>query len=106
MDLGRDPEFQIGHGVLLGQYAATMDLDMALAITNKSWAKARAHVEEDFFGDVRGVAAVFNTLNAPSYHPLKLVETTFADDLRFEIAGPETFSPSNIYDALRAIAAE
>lgn len=106
ISLGRGPEFQIGHGVLMGQDAAAMDLDMALAITSKGWAKARAHVEEVFFGDVRGVAAVFNAINAPSYHPLKLVETTFADDLRFEIAGPETFSPSNIYDALRAIAGE
>lgn len=106
ISLGRGSEFQIGHGVMMGQEIAEMSLDAALASACKGWAKVRAHVEEVFFGDVRGVAAVFNAINAPSYHPLKLVETTFADDLRFEITGPESFKPSNVYPALRAIAGE
>ena len=106
ISLGRGPEFQVGHGILMGQEVAGIDMPAALAIASKGWAKVRAHIEEVFFGDVRGVAAVFNAINAPAYHPLKLVETTFADDLRFEIAGPESFTPANIYPALRAIAGD
>jgi 5-methylcytosine-specific restriction protein B len=107
ISLGRGPEFQIGHGILITNAApSTMTLDEAKVFVCMAWSKIRAHVEEVFFGDIRGVAAAFNALDGPSSHPFKLIETTFADDLRFKLEGPQNFSPSDIYTALRAIAKE
>lgn len=103
--LGRGPEFQIGHGVLMtGGIAAGMSKDDALAVLCVGWAKVRSHVDEVFFGDTRGIAAVLNALDGPAFNPFKLVETTFADDLRFRLEGPANFSATNIYPALRAFA--
>ena len=82
----------------------TMDMNQARAFVCMGWAKVRAHIEEVFFGDIRGVAATLNALDGPAFNPFKLVETTFADDLRFQLDGPATFHPPIIYDALRAIA--
>lgn len=64
----------------------------------------RAHVEEVFFGDTRGIAAALNALDGPAFNPFKLTETTFADDLRFRFEGPTNFAENNIYAALRAFA--
>jgi len=67
-------------------------------------AKVRSHVDEVFFGDTRGIAAALNALDGPAFNPFKLVETAFADDLRFRLEGPANFSAANIYPALRAFA--
>jgi 5-methylcytosine-specific restriction enzyme B len=105
ISLGRGAEFQIGHGVLMsGASPAAMSLDDALAFLCVGWSKVRAHVEEVFFGDIRGIAATLNALDGPAFNPFKLTETTFADDLRFKLEGPNNFSAANIYPALRAIA--
>ena len=107
ISLGRGTEFQIGHGVLMSDAApSSMELDEALSFLCVGWAKVRAHIEEVFFGDMRGIAATLNALDGPAFNPFKLTETTFADDLRFTLDGPQNFSPSNIYPALRAIARE
>lgn len=101
--LGRGPEFQIGHGVLMSDVKPqSLALHEALGALCVGWAKVRAHVEEVFFGDTRGTAAVLNALDGPGYNPFKLTETTFADDLRFRLEGPTNFSEANIYPALRA----
>ncbi len=101
--LGRGPEFQIGHGVLMSDVKPqTLGLDEALGSLCVGWAKVRAHVEEVFFGDTRGVAAALNALDGPAFNPFKLTETTFADDLRFRLEGPTNFTEDNIYAALRA----
>ena len=63
-----------------------------------------AHIEEVFFGDIRGIATTLNALDGPSFNPFKLIETTFAEDLRFRIEGPANFNQENIYDSLRAFA--
>jgi len=103
--LGRGPEFQIGHGVLMSDVKPqTMVLDEALGTLCVGWAKVRAHVEEVFFGDTRGIAAVLNALDGPAFNPFKLTETTFAEDLRFRLEGPTNFAENNIYAALRAFA--
>ncbi|WP_226797687.1 AAA family ATPase [Cupriavidus necator] len=103
--LGRGPEFQIGHGVLMSDVKPqTMALAEALRTLCVGWAKVRAHVEEVFFGDTRGIAAVLNALDGPAFNPFKLTETTFADDLRFRLEGPSNFNETNIYPALRAFA--
>lgn len=106
ISLGRGPEFQIGHGVLMSDTKlASMSFPEAAAAVAQGWTKVRAHVEEVFFGDVRGIAATLNALNGPAFNPFKLVETTFADDLRYRLDGPAALSAANIYPALRAIAA-
>lgn len=105
ISLGRGTEFQIGHGVLMSDAKPSdMTLDEALSFLCVGWAKVRAHVEEVFFGDIRGIAATFNALDGPAFNPFKLTETTFADDLRFKLEGPHNFSVTDIYPALRAIA--
>jgi len=103
--LGRGPEFQIGHGVLMSDVKPqALALPEALGTLCVGWAKVRAHVEEVFFGDTRGIAAALNALDGPAFNPFKLTETTFADDLRFRLEGPTNFAEDNIYAALRAFA--
>jgi 5-methylcytosine-specific restriction protein B len=102
--LGRGPEFQIGHGVVMYGKAPAMTLDEALRTIATRWLKARAHVQEIFFGDLRAIAATLNAIDGPDYHPLRLEEVSFADDVRFELKGPSYIGPDRIYDALRAIA--
>jgi 5-methylcytosine-specific restriction protein B len=103
--LGRGAEFQIGHGVLMsGGSCVGTSKDDALTMLCVGWAKVRSHVEEVFFGDARGVAAVLNALDGPPFNPFKLVETTFAGELRLRLEGPANFSAGNIYPALRALA--
>lgn len=105
ISLGRGSEFQIGHGVLMQNVnPQPPTLDEALTTLCVGWAKVRAHVEEVFFGDPRGIAAVLNALDGPSYNPFKFTETTFADDLRSRLDGPTNFSEANIYACLRAFA--
>lgn len=103
--LGRGPEFQIGHGVLMSDVKLqALGLPEALGTLCVGWSKVRAHVEEVFFGDTRGIAATLNALDGPDFNPFKLIETTFADDLRFRLEGPTNFSEHDIYAALRAFA--
>jgi 5-methylcytosine-specific restriction protein B len=105
--LGRGSEFRIGHGVLMSDSKLSgSSLQEAMAVLCLGWSKVRAHVEEVFFGDVRGIAAVFNALDGPDYNIFKFVELTFADDLRFRLEGPANFDETNIYAALRAFARE
>lgn len=103
--LGRGPEFQIGHGVLMSDVKPqALSLNEALGMLCVGWAKVRAHIEEVFFGDTRGIAATLNALDGPLFNPFKFSETTFADDLRFRLEGPTNFNEQNIYAALRAFA--
>jgi 5-methylcytosine-specific restriction protein B len=105
ISLGRGPEFQVGHGVLMSNAdPINISLDEAILHVSVGWAKIRAHVEEVFFGDTRGIAATLNALDGPVFNPFKLIETTFANDLRFKLEGPSNFSDTTIYPALRAFA--
>lgn len=102
--IGRGAEFEIGHGVLFGGINIDeLDTDKALDFVSTGWEKIRSHVEEVFFGDLRGVAATFNALEPPAYHPFKLEEANFAGELRYRISSPTTLSRGTVYPFLRAI---
>jgi 5-methylcytosine-specific restriction protein B len=85
--------------------SAGMSLIDALQGAANGWAKVRSHVQEVFFGDLRAVAATFNAIDGPNFHPLRLQEAPFGDDVRFELVGPSRIGADTIYDALRAISA-
>ena len=105
--IGRGGEFQIGHGVLMADAKpGAMALPEALAFLSVGWAKVRAHVEEVFFGDVRGVATALNAMGSAPHNPFALQETTFADEIRYRFSGPLNLTATIIYDALRAFARE
>lgn len=101
--LGRGQEFRIGHGILMHGSAAAATIDEAKTIATNCWVRIMSHIEEVFFGDVRGVAATLNAIDGPAYHPLKLQEQTFADDLRYELTGLSSLRDHDIYTLLRAI---
>lgn len=105
--LGRGEEFQLGHGVLISEIdPKKMSVEDALYFVCVGWSKVRAHVDEVFFGDARGVAATFNALDGSAQNPFQLKETTFAEDLRVRLEGPANFTVKNIYPSLRAFARE
>jgi len=103
--LGRGPEFQIGHGVLMVRETAAASVDEALRDVAESWSLVRGHVDEVFFGDLRGVAAVLNVGNFDG-HPYSLKDTTFADEPRLELTGPASVKTAGIYSLLRAVAGQ
>lgn len=107
ISLGRSPEFQIGHGVLMPtQPPASLSIEEALELVCVGWAKIKAHVEEVFFGDLRGIASALNALDGPAYNPFSLEEVMFADDIRYRLEGPQNLTPDVLYSALRAFARE
>ncbi|MCX7595481.1 MAG: AAA family ATPase, partial [Fischerella sp.] len=83
--IGRGPEFQLGHGIFLtyGDTPAS-DVPNALEEIVQVWNTIYTHVEEVFFGDLRGIAAVLNIKAGQTNHPYVLKETTFADEPRLE----------------------
>lgn len=100
--IGRGHEFQIGHGILMGRQPET-ELEEALVATSEAWTLLRAHVEEVFFGDIRGLAAVLNIGSSVNEHLLKLEDRMFADEPRLELIGPRLVDHSKIYDLLLAV---
>lgn len=102
--LGKGPEFQIGHGIFFsGEQQIPTTVDEALSYMVEIWGFLRSHIEEVFFGDLIGIASAMNVIGGPSYHPIKLEESTFADEPRLELVGPSVVNTSNIYDILRAV---
>ncbi|MEO1247829.1 MAG: AAA family ATPase [Pseudomonadota bacterium] len=102
--LGRGAEFQIGHGIfLIGGGAPPQDLDDAKQFVAEAWSYVQAHVDEVFFGDIRGIAAVLNVIGGPNNHLYLLEETTFADEPRLDLTGPNEVTADNIYPLLRAV---
>jgi 5-methylcytosine-specific restriction protein B len=101
--LGRGAEFQVGHGMLMARGTSATSVDDALQDVTESWRLIRAHIDEVFFGDTRGIAAVLNVGGIDS-HPYKLEDTTFADEPRLELIGPEIISAQNVFSILRAVA--
>lgn len=99
--IGRGREFQVGHGVLMGP-TPPATVSAALAYVKPGWEVVRAHVEEVFFGDVRGVAAAYN-LEAPG-HPLSLETHSFADQPRLVLTGNASPSGAELYGLLKAVA--
>jgi 5-methylcytosine-specific restriction protein B len=101
--IGRGPEFQIGHGVLMSRGRVAGSVDEALEDVAESWRLIRAHIDEIFFGDVRGIAATLNVAAFDS-HPYTLKDSTFADEPRLELEGPAIVTAQAVYSVLRAVA--
>jgi 5-methylcytosine-specific restriction protein B len=104
ISIGRGSEFQIGHGVLFSDLDINgISLDDAFGLLSAGWGKIRAHVDEVFFGDARGVAATFNAIDGGANNPIKLEELEFAGELRYKLTGPTSLSKDNLYDFLKAV---
>lgn len=100
--LGRGPEFEIGHGVLMdGEPPAT--IEEALDYTHHGWRRIRNHLDEVFFGSVDGLAAALN-VDGTADHPIKRETEMFAND---SVSYLEEPTPDNdtLYKTLRAVAA-
>lgn len=101
--LGRGAEFQIGHGVFFTRSSALpKDVETALTFVAGTWGPIYSHVEEVFFGDLRGIAATLNVTGAPG-HPFKLTERMFADEPRLDLVCPNAVDKNNIYPLLLAV---
>jgi 5-methylcytosine-specific restriction protein B len=103
ISIGRGSEYQIGHGVLMGRRRPAATIDDALEDVAESWQLIRAHIDEVFFGDVRGVAAVLNVGNTNT-HLYRLADAVFADEPRLELVGPARVASSDVYHLLRSVA--
>jgi 5-methylcytosine-specific restriction protein B len=102
--IGRGSEFQIGHGVLMTfDPQAQQSLASALRVVGEAWRVVRAHVDEVFFGDTRGIAAVLNISDQVGTHLYRLENRVFADEPRLEIVGPTFVRDIDLYKFLKAV---
>ena len=102
--LGRGAEFRIGHGMLMAPGGMPSDLAGVLRALTSSWGLLKNHIEEVFFGDVRGASVVLNADLGIQGNPYVLVETSFGDVPKAEIEGPIAVGPEEIYGLMRALA--
>lgn len=101
--LGRGQEFRIGHGILLmDEPAKTVDAALFHVIT--AWQSIRAHIDEVFFGDVRGVATVLNATAGMVGHVYELAQRNFGELPSLVIEGPAAPDRETIYGMLLAVA--
>ena len=102
--LGRGPEFQIGHGMLMRRDGMPEALTDVLTTLVSMWKLLKNHIDEVFFGDLRGAAVVLNAgLNIPG-NPYTLAETVFGELPRVVIEGPTSLTTEEIYGLMRALA--
>lgn len=104
--LGRGPEFRIGHGVLMASDAKPASISDALEHFATSWRTIKNHIDEAFFGDVRGTAIILNADRGIAGNLYSLEETSFGDAPRAMINGPLTVEASEIYELFLALAKE
>ena len=102
--LGRGGEFRIGHGMLMVVDEIPSDWAGATRVLASVWALLKNHIDEVFFGDVRGTAVVLNAHLGIEGNPYKLVETSFGNAPKAEISGPIAVGPNEIYGLMRALA--
>ncbi|QHJ69219.1 AAA family ATPase [Planococcus halotolerans] len=104
---GKGKEFQIGHGIFFtaGQIPAT-EMSKALEDIAEVWSYVYEHIEEVFFGDIFGIAAVLNVTSSYKNHPFKFDEMTFAGEPRIDLKGPASINSTNIYNLLKAVVGE
>lgn len=100
--LGRGSEFRIGHGILMGGEPPSGLAD-AQRYVAEAWRVIMAHIEEVFFGDTRGVAAVLNLTDGAANHVYSLRDVSFADEPRMIIDGPDPVPMNLIYQVLLAV---
>lgn len=102
--LGRGPEFRIGHGVLMAGETKPKDVPEALDHFATAWRTIKNHIDEAFFGDVRGTAIILNADRGIAENPYSLEETSFGEAPRAMIKGPATIDASQVYDLFLALA--
>ena len=102
--LGRGAEFRIGHGMLMVPREMPADVTDVLPELAGSWGLVKNHIDEVFFGDVRGAAVVLNAGLGIEGNPYVLKETSFGDAPKAEIDGPIRVGVDEIYGLLRALA--
>jgi 5-methylcytosine-specific restriction protein B len=101
--LGRGPEFQIGHGILMSNRLVSASSAIeASALVVPMWERIRTHVEEVFFGDVSAVAEVLNVGSHNPKHPYQVIENEFAGGSRMRLVLQKT-TASNLFQILRAV---
>lgn len=103
IEVGRGPEFELGHGVLMTSEPPG-DLAGALHYVSEAWRVIRVHIDEVFFGDSRGVAAVMNVADGVAGHVYTLEGRSFADEPRLTLRGPDPVPVEDVYRLLRAVA--
>lgn len=105
ISLGRAREFQIGHGIVMTPSGtAPSEMEQALALAVLSWNGVRAHLNEVFFGDIRGLAVALNVTGETPQHPYSLQEVFFGDEPKQELSGPDIVTSGEIYKLLSAVA--
>jgi 5-methylcytosine-specific restriction enzyme B len=100
--LGRGPEFEIGHGVLM-QGEPPETIVEALAYVRIGWRRIRQHLDEVFFGSVDGLAASLN-VDGTADHPIKRETALFANDSVSFLNEPSSQDDEALYKTLRAVA--
>jgi 5-methylcytosine-specific restriction protein B len=101
--LGRGPEFEIGHGVLM-QGEPPQTVAEALAYVRGGWRRIRQHLDEVFFGSLDGLAAALN-VDGSANHPIKRETEFFANDSVSFLDEPDQPDDETLYGILRAVAA-
>lgn len=102
--LGRGPEFRIGHGVMMATSPPPAGLADALQHVATAWRAVRAHIDETFFGDTRGASVVLNAGSEGSGRLYTLRSKDFGEVPRYQIEGPATVGPGQVYGLLKAVA--
>jgi len=102
--LGRGPEFRVGHGVLMVPGGKIESVNEALDHFAVCWRVIKTHIDEAFFGDVRGMAIVLNADQGITNNPFVLEDTTFGGAPRARIKGPSMLGREHIYGLMLALA--
>ena len=103
ISLGRGREYQIGHGVLMGNpIDKSGDVEAAIDLLSSGWSKVMTHTEEVFFGDLRGFGTALNSDNPTITHPIQIKEARFGGDLRLQIISPDNINAKIFYKILFA----
>ncbi|AYJ86383.1 ATPase [Sphingomonas paeninsulae] len=98
--IGRSADYQLGHGIFLGQPNAPATIQEALELATGWWRKIHTHVREVFYGDVLGVGVALNAGTDPAGY--QLLNAPYGQDERQRIVEP-TIDPSTIYGVLKRV---
>lgn len=100
IEIGRGPEFKIGHGIIFSRAKAPLDhVNKALDMAVGCWRAILSHVDEVFYGDPFGVAATLRAGTADGAY--KLVSMPFGQEQRHALRAPSELNRDNIYQLLQ-----
>lgn len=102
--LGRGREFCLGHGMLMARGGQPASVEEALAHVATAWRLIKGHIDEVFFGDIRGIATILNADSGLQGNPYTLEETSFGGTPRPLINGPDVVTEDAMYGLLKALA--